>query len=289
MNRILKLAMGALSSAAMGIAHADVSLSASAAARYNDNVGNAALVGEKIADEILAARVGLYDLMVLGGSDTVSAGGDLSGEWFDHLTGLRNASLDASVAFRHKWALGLTAPWTRAALAIGRTDFDAGYRDASWYRAALSTGKRFTPAFNLLLEYSFEHRSAAPGQEAAPWTPSDVFTSNAHALNLTAEYALGNLVTLSAGALFRRGDVVVTTDEYYYGYPNARAVEEDPALGEEYYAYRLLGTSYGARLGLSAALTAHSAVSLFYQVISTRAEGSTYRNSIPELRWDYRY
>ncbi len=278
-----------LASAAMGIAHADVSISATAGARYNDNVGNASAGDAKLADEILAARLGLYDLVVLDGADTLVAGGEASGEWFDHLTALRNASLDASLAFRHKWAVGLTAPWTRAAFAIGRTDADAGYRDISWYRLALSTGKRFTPGFNLLLEYDFEHRSASPGEEVEPWVSADVFSGNAHSLSLSAEIALGSRLTLNASALWRHGDVVVSTNEYYYNYQAARAIEEDPALGEEYYAYRLNGTTYGGRLGLSAALTAHSALSLAYQLLSTHAEGNSYRNSIPELRWDYRY
>jgi hypothetical protein len=288
-HRVLKFAIGILATAAMVIAHADVSVSATAAARYNDNVGNAPESDSRIADEVLAARIGLYDLLVLDGADTVSAGGDLSGEWFDHLTGLRSASLDASLAFRHKWALGVTAPWTRAALSVGRTDSDAGYRDTTWYRIALGTGKRFTPAFNMLLEYSFEHRSASPGEEAEPWVSADVFSGNAHALALSAEYALGNRLTLNASALWRHGDVVVSTNEYYYSYQAARAIEEDPALGDEYYAYRFIGTTYGARVGFSAALTAHSALSLSYQLLSTHAEGNSYRNSIPELRWDYRY
>jgi hypothetical protein len=288
-HRVLTLAIGTLTSAAMGIAHADMSVSAMAAGRYNDNVGNAAESDERIADEVLAARIGLYDLVVLDGADTLSAGGDLSGEWFDHLTGLRNASLDASLALRHKWALGLMAPWTRATFSVGRTDSDAGYRDATWYRAALATGKRFTPAFNMLLEYNFEHRSASPGEEVQPWVSADVFSGNSQALALSIEYAFGNHISLNASALWRRGDVVVSSDEYYYSYAEARAIEEDPALGEEYYAYRFLGTTYGGRVGLSAALTAHSALSLSYQLLSTHAAGNNYRNSIPELRWDYRY
>lgn len=289
MHRILKLALLVLTSSATGVAHADVSVSASVDARYNDNVGNASASDEKIADEVLDARLGLYDLLVLDGADTVSAGGELSGEWFDHLPDLRNASLDASLAYRHKWATGLTAPWSRAALFIGRTDFDAGYRDASWYRLGLATGKRFSSAFSVALEYSFEHRSASPGDAVSPAVSANAFSSNAHSLNLSAEYALGSRLSLNAAALLRHGDVVVSSDEYYYSYRYARAIEEDPALGDEFYAYRLEGSSYGARLGLSAVLSAHSALSFYYQLLATHAEGNTYRNSIPELRWDYRY
>jgi len=287
--KILALALIGLSTLPVP-AFAEWSISAVAQARYDDNVGNAQDYDDKVSDEIFGASLSAYQSLVLTDEDyTLSAGGDLSGEWFDHFDGLSNASLTAAVSLKRKWGYGAFAPWSRGTLSLGRAEFDDSYRDYTAYRAAFATGKRVGERFNLWAEYSYEHRSAKAGENVEPGISSNAFTQNAHRIAASLEYTASAKLYLSFGAFARRGDVVSTVQSDEAISYRARAIEEDPALGDEAYAYRVLGNTYGVRVGVGYALTQHSLIGCAYLRARSYASGADYLKSTAEINWSYRY
>ena len=269
--------------------HADWSAAAQAAARYSDNVGNAEDSEYKRSDESIAAKISLFDVLPLGSAYLLSAGGDVGGQWFDHLSGLRNGSIDGALSLRRRWGLGAFAPWVRAAVSVSRTEYDVSLRNYTGYRASLSGGKRFGQRFNVWIDYAYEHREARVTGEELPGYSADVFSGNAQSLGVTLEFTPFNRGFLSGGIAGRRGDVVSTSEPDYGVYSAARAIVEDPVFGEEWYAYRLVGNSYTVRAGAAYQLTEHSLLSVNVLHARTYAGGYFYRVTAPEISWDYRF
>jgi hypothetical protein len=84
--------------------------------------------------------------------------------------------------------------------------------------------------------------------------------------------------------------VISTTTADAYIYANSRAVAPDPTFGAQAYAYRLNGTTYGARLAAEYALSTHNLIGCAFQRFETHAMGGNdYGNSIPQLTWSYRF
>jgi hypothetical protein len=285
LSLVALIALGMLPAAA----NADWAVSAATQARYDDNVGNAQDYDDKVSDEIIGATLSAYQLVPLSSGYLLTAGGELSGEWFDHLRGLRNASAEGLLSIKRKWGWGAFAPWARASVSVGRSEFDASYRDFTTYRTSLAAGKRFDERWNLWVEYSFEHRAAAAGENVEPGISADAFTLNGHRLAVSMEYSVNSKLYIDLGLFARRGDVVSTVQADEAIYAGARAVEEDPALGEDAYAYRVIGNTYGLRPGVSYSLTEHSLLSLSYLRARTYAQSADYVKSVTELAWSYRF
>jgi hypothetical protein len=279
------IALGMLPAAA----NADWALSAAAQARYDDNVGNAQNYDDQVSDEIIGASLSAYQVLPLSSGWLLTAGGDLSGEWFDHLSGLRNASVAGLLSIKRKWGWGAFAPWARASVSVGRSEFDASYRDFTAYRMLLAAGKRYDERWNLWVEYSFEHRAAAAGENVEPGISANAFTLNGHRLAVSVEYSVSSKLHIDLGLFGRRGDVVSTVQSDEAIYAGARAVEEDPALGADAYAYRVIGNTYGLRPGVSYALTERSLLNLAYLRARTYAQSADYMKSVTELAWGYRF
>jgi hypothetical protein len=270
-------------------AHADWALSTAAQSSYDGNIGNAEHYADKVGDEILGATLSAYQALPLSSGLLLTAGGDLSGAWFDHLAGLRNVSVDGSLALRKKWGLGAFAPWVRMSVSVGRSEFDASYRDFTTSRSSLAAGKRLGDRWNIWAEYSFEHRAAAPGAIVIPGISADVFTQNAQSLAVSTEYSIVSRLYLDLGLFVRRGDVISTSRPDPEILAAARAVEHDPALGMDAYAYRILGNTYGMRPALSFGVSEHSLLKLAYLRARVYAQGANYVKSVTELAWSYRF
>lgn len=289
MFRFLALAAVCAQLAVAAPAHADWTTSAAAQTRYSDNVGNAQASDDKVSDEALAARVSLFNVLPLGSPYLLSVGTDIGGQWFDHLNGLRNTTIDGGISLRRRWGLGAYAPWVRVGAAIGRTQYDFHYRDYTGYRATLSGGKRLSERFNVWLDYAFEHREARIGEVDVPGYSADVFGGNGHSLAASLEYTLIDRLWLSFSVSARRGDLVSSTRPEYSVYAASRAIAEDPAFGDEWYAYRLLGNSYNLRLGASYQIAEHHLLGINVLRVRSYAGSNYYSNSIPEITWDYRF
>jgi len=276
--------------AAPDAARGDWTLGADAQVRHDNNVGNAEEPADIIEDSVIGGHLSMYQVMTLGEGYTLSAGGDLSGENFHRLDGLNNASLGGGLTLKKKWGLGAFAPWTRVGASIDRSDYRDNYRNASIYRATVAAGRRIDDRWNLWADYAFERRAAATQEQQEPGISGDAYSEESHRLAANVEYALNEVLTLDANLSVRRGDIVTTTLSEYRIYDAARAIAEDPAFGPDAYAYKLVGTTYGFRVGIDYSPTPHSLIECGFERFDTRAEGGNgYTKSMPEISWSYRY
>jgi hypothetical protein len=271
-------------------ARSDWALGADAGVRHDDNVGNAQLSPDIVADSIVDARLSAYRLFPFGDGYGLTVGGDLSGEAYHQITGLNNASLDASFALKKKWGLGAFAPWVRVGATVARSNYRDSYRNAWDYRATLDAGRRLDERWNLWAEYAYENRAASPGPEEVPGLSGDAFSQVSHNLSAYVEYSLAGNAFLSIGLSGRHGDVVSTSTPNSMIYYASRALAEDPAFGPDAYAYRLPGTTLGAHVGISYAITEHSLLGAGFERFDTHADGGNdYTKSIVDITWNYRF
>jgi hypothetical protein len=276
--------------AASHTARSDWILATSAALNHDNNVGNAGSSASVVADSRADASLSLLRQMAFGEGLTLAAGGDLSGQLYDHLSGLNNASVDGMLSLKKKWGLGALAPWSRVGVSIGRVDYDDRYRDATLYSVSLEAGKRLDERWNLWAKYAYERRRAAPAESDIYGVSSDVFSQRGRSFKLGAQYALTERMSLSFGALLRHGDVISTTEPEADIFANSKAVAPDPTFGPDAYAYRLEGTTFGARLGFEYSLSTHSLIGFGFQRLETHARGgNNYGDSMPELTWNYQF
>ena len=276
--------------AAIHTARSDWILAASAALNHDSNAGNAENSASVVADSRAEANVSLLQQMPFGEGFSLAAGGDLSGEFYDHLSGLNNATVDAILSLKKKWGLGAFAPWSRVGISAGRVDYDDRYRDATLYSASLEAGKRLNDRWNLWAKYALERRRAAPAESDIYGVSSDVFSQRGQSLKLGGQYSLSERLSLSFGSLWRYGDVISTNQPGADIFGNSKAVALDPTFGPDAYAYRLIGRTFGARLGLDYSLTAHSLVGFGFQRLDTHARGgNNYGDSMPELTWIHQF
>jgi hypothetical protein len=271
-------------------AHGDWTLGGEAGFRHDNNVGNAQASPDIVEDSVLSARLPVFQLFPLGESYSLTIAGDLSGESFNRFTGLSNASIDAALALKRKWGLGAFAPWARIGVSAARSDYKDSYRNAWIYRTTLASGQRIDERWNLWIEYAFERRAARGQPELVPGISGDAFSQDSHNVVANLEYSLGERTFLALGLLGRRGDVDSTTSAAAKIFYASRAIAEDPAFGPESYAYRLIGTTYGIKLGISFAPTPHSLLGCGFERLETHAEGGNdYTKSVPEITWNYRF
>lgn len=280
------IVLGAIPLAARG----DWTIGADTAVRHDNNVGNAQFSSDIVADTLYVARASVFRLFPLDGGYSLSVGGDLGGESYHKLTGLDNASLGVALALKKKWGLGAFAPWARAAVSVARSSYDDSYRNAWDYRATLASGRRFGERWNFWADYTYENRAASPQGEEVPGISGDAFSQVSDSLGINLEYSLLESAYLSVGLLARHGDVVSTSTPNATAFYASTALAEDPAFGPNAYAYKLTGTTYGFRLGLSFSPTKHSLFGCGFERFETHAyEGDEYAKSIVEITWNYRY
>jgi hypothetical protein len=269
-------------------AHGDWTVATSAAVSHDDNVGNARNSASIVQDSSAGATVSLLQLIQLGENYSIAAGGNLSGRVYEHLSGLNDASLEGVLSLKRKWGLGAFAPWARVGISLGRAHYADDYRSATVYRASLEVGKRIDERFSMWANYGFERRRATPVEFYGE--SEDVFSQSGRSLKVGMQYSLSTRLSLSLGSLWRQGDVVSTTAPGTDLYANYKAWASDPTFGVGAYAYRLDGTTYGARLGVEYSLSAHNLIGGGFQRLETHAQGgNNYGDSMPELTWNYRF
>jgi hypothetical protein len=271
-------------------ARSDWTMGADAQVRHDNNVGNAGYPADIVEDSVIGGHLSLYQVKPFGEGYSVSAGGDLSGETFHRIDGLSNASVGGGLSVKKKRGLGAFAPWIRAGVSIARSDYRDNYRNASIYRATVAAGRRIDERWNLWIDYTFERRAAATQEQQEPGISGDAYSQKDHRVTANVQYAVNEIVSLAADLSVRRGDVVSTTLSEYRIYDAPRAIAEDPAFGADAYAYRLLGTTYGFRVGIDFSPTAHTLIECGFERFDTHTEeGYGYTISMPQISWSYRY
>jgi hypothetical protein len=289
-GRAVRAACAALLLAAPYAAHSDWAVGTDAGVRHDSNVGNAQFSTDIIADSSVDAGLSAYRVFPLEDGYGLTVGGDLRGEAYHELTGLNNVSADAALALKKKWGLGAFAPWLRLGATVARSSYRDSYRNSWDYRATLASGRRIDERWNLWGEYVFESRVASPQPELVPWLSGDAYSQVSHRVSIDTDYALTARAFLSLELSGRRGDVVSTSTPNATVFYASRALAEDPAFGPEAYAYRLLGTTWGARVGVSYSTTEHSLLGAAFERFDTHAEGGNrYAKSIVEVTWNYHF
>jgi hypothetical protein len=268
----------------------DWTLGADAQLRHDSNVGNSGGYDSIVGDTIADARLSMSQLFPMGEHYSLTVGGDLSGEYYNDLKGLNNASLGGSLAVKRKWGVGAYVPWARIGLSVAHSDYNDDYRNATVYRATLAAGQRLDERWNLRGEYVYERLAATSQPDLVPGISGDAYSQISQTLSGTAEYALNESTFLALGALVRYGDVVSTAEPGPAIFSVARAIAPDPAFGPDQYAYKITGTTFGFRIGINYSPTAHSLLGLGFERLDTHADGGNgYTKSVPEISWDYRF
>jgi hypothetical protein len=253
-------------------ARSDWTLGTDAQLRHDNNVGNAGQYDDIVADTVVDASLSIFQLFPMAENYSLSVSGDLSGESYDRLKGLDNASVGGALAVKRKWGLGAYVPWARIGFALARSDYDDDYRNATVYRATLSAGQRLDERWNLRAEYADERRAVNSQPEVVPGVSGDAYSQTSQKLTGNAEYALNEHAFLVFGILWRDGDVVSTTQPDLGIINLWRAIAADPAFGPNEYAYRVRGRTFGFNAGMNYSPTPHYALGLGFQRLDTHAD-----------------
>lgn len=256
--------------------------------RYDTNVGNAGYPADVVSDSVVAAKISAFDASQLSDGLSIVGGLELTGERYDHVKGLGYASVDGRLALRKKWGLGSYAPWARLGLMTGHADYASSYRNATIYQATVSGGRRFDEHWSLGSEYVVERRRADAKDPVEYEVSADAYSQLTHQARVNALYVSSNRVNLTGAVVYRFGDVISTTKYDHTVARSVRAIADDPAFGNEYYAYRLRAATYGVTLGVNFIPSPHHSVGFSISRYETRAAGGfTYKKSVPALSWDY--
>lgn len=282
--------------------------------RYDSNINNAKSANDIASGSSLSAGASATGFFPLENGNSLSISGESRGEAFNNYTGLNNLSLGAALAFRKKWALGPYAPWTGLSLSSAHLNFANNIRNGWRNQVAIRGGKRVFERWDVRAEYMIERRTADTLPSVQPGISGDVFSQSSRAMTLNAEYTWSDSLFLTFGSLLRHGDVVASTREVtntissptYPSYPtyptypsvtsaisnlpSSQAIAMDPVFGQNFYAYRMTGTTYGLNVDMNIAMTPSSLLRISVSRLVTRAEGdNNYAKNVAMLSWNYTF
>jgi len=293
----LRRALRVVASAALAcswsvIAHAEWLFDVDAGARYESNVTRAQQQADVRGDgaATLVASAGAF--FALSGADGLTVAANASTESWHRFHGLNLVSIGATAAYKHKFGLGYAAPWISLAVSGSHDDYRSAIRDSNRIEAHAELGRRFSEAFDASLGAVYDRRYARNDQPVVPDISGRVFDVHGRSAFVRAGYALSE--ELHAGADFgaRRGSVVSTTRQHLDIFLESDAIAADPTFGDDFFAYRLRGTSTTktAALTLSWALSNRSSLNFRYADERTSAyEGLDYRGRVAALSFAYSY
>ena len=258
--------------------------------RHYSNLNNSPFGPDILRDQATGATVSTGTSFPLGAGEDLSVRGEFQSEVFDRYKGVSNRSLGAQLTWWKKWDFGAYAPWTGIELSSTRLNFNSSIRNGWRHQLTPGVGKRLSEQWNLRGDYQLEWRTAKSLEPDQPGLSGDVFSQTSQSLVLNAEYAWNDKLQLAFGYLIRRGDVVATVQEH----PGTNIVESskaialDPVFGEEFYTYRLFGTTRGPSLNANIVLTPKSLMNLSIQHLVTHgAGGNNYSKSTAAINWRY--
>src|SRR5438105_137834 len=158
--------------------------------------------------------------------------------------------------------------------------------------ARAELGQRFNEAFDASLGAVFDRRYAHNDLPVVPGISGRVFDVRGKSAFVRAGYALAEHLQAGANFAVRRGDVVSTTRQHQEIFLESDAIAADPAFGDDFFAYRLRGTSTTRTIAvtLSWALSNHSSVNFRYADERTSAYGELdYRGRVAALAFAFNY
>ncbi len=265
-HRILRLAVaGMLVLSCSAAARAEWLLDVDAGARYESNLTRAQERPDVRSDAAATLFASGGTFLALTGADGLTLDVNALTEAWHRFHGLNRASIGGTASYKHKFGVGYAAPWI--SLGLNET-FDA------------SVGA------------VFDRRYARSDRPVVPGISGKVFDVRGKSAFVRAGYALTEQLQAGANFAVRRGDVVSTTRQHQEIFLESDAIAADPAFGDDFFAYRLRGTSTTrtTAVTLSWALSNRSSVNFRYADERTSAYGELdYRGRVAALAFAFNY
>jgi len=258
---------------------------------YDDNFSRAQRSEDKIRESALFGRGLLTRDFALGADTDAHVGLEGRLTRYSPSTGASFAGIGLLAGARRKLGLGATAPWVALDASGGYENAREDVRDAYRYSLSATVGKRFTPALEASVGFAYDRRvQRDAAEEQVPGYGTKPFSVQGRSWFARASYALGERAALIGAAALRRGDVVSSTRRNFGIYTASNAIADDPALGPDFYAYRLSGARTASLTGgISWALDARSALEgTVTKDDTTVGGGLDYRAVIFALTYVYR-
>lgn len=263
---------------------------ADAGAFYDDNLGRASAPADIRAGSAATLALAARWFTSPTEFDGLSVGAAAGGEAYDRYHGLNNVWAVGTALYRHKFGVGLAAPWVLCEFAAGYYDYDFNVRTGARFALRAEAGKRFSEIFDAEIGVFYDRRYGPFGEPDIPGISGKAFNLRGQGVYLRAGYAATENLLLSARLAVRRGDVVSTSAETDQIISAATAIAEDPTFGDELYDYRLRGTTRTTVVTVSWALNERSSLNLSYTGETTNVmAGLDYRSNAASLTYSYRY
>lgn len=238
-----------------------------------DNVARALHAEDEEQSTYVRAEFGAGKLMQLGLNDSLTVNASLATENHLSMDGFDNSEAGVSVALQHKFGFGPYTPRVVAELGAIRQFYQGQARDNTLLSAALSLGKRFTPAFRLSAGIDMQTVSTdalpdSPEVSAFGYSPTirlpyELFDYDSQGIQLSADYTFENRIILMASLRRTNGSTVAsTTNPTFKTYKVSSAFYADPAFDEGWFAYRLDANTNDWSMAVSLPLGQDSAVDL---------------------------
>lgn len=257
---------------------------------YDDNLTRAQRVADVRGDgaATLAATAGRFE--ALSGADGLTLSLAASTEAYSRFHGLNLISFGAGAAYRHKFGLGHTAPWASVEVSIAHDDYRGDIRDGERLDVRLEFGRRLSEDLDASLGLTSDRRRASNDSPVVPGISGKAFDLSGQSIFARAAYDVTERLQIGGRVSVRRGDVESTTRQNLDIFLASDAIAADPSFGNDFYAYRLRGTTRTARASLSWALSERSSVNFSYSFARTNAyDDLNYRNRVGAILLAFRY
>jgi len=258
---------------------------------HDDNLSRAQRSEDKVRASALFARGLLTRDFALGADSDGHVGLEGRLNRYSPANGASFAGAGLLAGARRKLGLGAMAPWVALDASGGYESAREDIRDAYRYAASATLGKRFTPQLEASAGFAYDRRvQREAAEEEVPGYGTKPFSIQGRSWFARASYALGERAALIGAGSLRRGDVVSSTRRNFGIFTASNAIADDPALGADFYAYRLSGARTKSLTGvLSWALDARSALEGTVTKDDTSVGGDLdYRAVILSLTYVYR-
>lgn len=257
---------------------------------YDSNLSRAQNAADVRADAAAMLEGSLASFIALSGNDGLTLSLDGRGEAYHRFHGLNLLSAGVSADYRHKFGLGYAAPWVRLAAAASFDGYQQNLRTGSHLTARAELGQRLTTQLDAAIGGMFERRYAKNDEPVVPGISGKVFDLRGRSAYVRAGYAASDALQLGARVEVRRGDVVSSTRRNLQIFEASSAIAPDPTFGDDFFAYRLRGTTATATASASWALDPRSSLNLAYATERTRAyDELDYHGYRVDFYYAYRY
>ena len=257
---------------------------------YDSNLSQAQSAADVRADAAAMLEGSVASFIALSGDDGLTLSLDGRGEAYHRFHGLNFLSAGISTDYRHKFGVGYAAPWVRLAATASFDGYQQNLRTGSRLTARAELGQRLTTQLDAAIGGMFDRRYAQHDEPVVPAISGKVFDLRGRSAYVRAGYAASDLLQLGARFEVRRGDVVSSTRRNLEIFEAASAIAHDPTFGDDFFAYRLRGTTATATASASWALDARSSLNLVYAAERTRAyDDLDYHGYRVDFSYAYRY